>query len=41
MPIIFDIYIFFKKIINLFTFSSQKIKEKRNEENEITLKVKK
>jgi len=41
IPIIFDIYILFKNIISIFKFSSKRLKEKRNEENEITLKIKK
>lgn len=41
MPIIFDIYIFIKNTLSLFKFWSKKLKEKRAEENEIKLKVKK
>jgi len=41
MPIIFDIYVWFKKIFSIFKFWSKKLKEKRMEENEISLKVEK
>jgi len=40
MPIIFDIYILLKKTISIFKFWSKKLKEKRSEENEISLRVK-
>lgn len=40
MPIIFDIYTIFKNILLFLSFSKKTIKEKKAEENEISLKVK-
>jgi hypothetical protein len=40
MPIIFDIYILFSKIFSFLKFWTKQIKEKRNEVNEVKLKVK-
>ena len=39
-PIIFDIYLLFKKIFWFFKSSTKSINEKRKEENEVSLKVK-
>ena len=41
MPIIFDIYILFKNMFSIFKSSSKKIKEKKAEENDLSLKVNK
>ena len=41
MPIIYDIYLLLSKIFSFLKIWTKKIKEKRNEENEINLKIKK
>ena len=41
IPLIFDIYLLFKKILSIFSSSSKKLKEKKEEEKEINLKVSK
>ncbi len=40
IPFIFDIYLLFKNIVSIFKTSSKKIKEKKAEENEVSLKPK-
>ena len=40
IPLIFDIYLLFKKIISIFKTSKKVIKEKKTEKKEISLKPK-